>query len=315
MNGASKTPVAVFTYNRAHHVQTCLEALSRCDRLDECALHIFCDGPKSGEPSDSVEQSRRVVREWGAKLNARIVERDSNLGLARSIVGGVTELCEEYGRVIVVEDDLIVSPGFLAYMLQGLSVYERTPNVRQVSGYMFPLTYACPRDAFFIPLVTTWGWATWRHAWQIFDWTPPDVQQLLSDPEVSRAFDLDGSYPYSGMLNQRLAGEGDSWGILWWWAVFRAKGISLYPRQSLVQNSGFDGSGTHTPPIGARQRLEQRELQSAREAGAFRFPDTVEIDTVAFDLVKRFLRHQDRPAPPSIVRRLWWRVVGWLRRR
>jgi len=292
-----------------------MEALARCDRLDECALHIFCDGPKQGEPAENVDQSRRVVRELGSRLNARIVERDRNLGLARSIVGGVSELCEEYGRVIVVEDDLVVSPGFLTYMLQGLSAYEQTPNVCQVSGYMFPLTYACPCDAFFIPLVTTWGWATWRHAWQIFDWTPPDVQQWLSDSEVSRAFDLDDSYPYSGMLKQRLAGGNDSWGILWWWAVFRAKGISLYPRQSLVRNSGFDGSGTHTPPIGARERLEQRELQSAREEGSFRFPDTVEIDTVAFDLVKGFLRQQQGPDPPSPVRRLWWRLAGRLRGR
>ena len=201
------TPIALFTYNRPEHTTRLFDSLARNDRLDECQLYVYCDGAKKPEHAAGVEANRHVVKQWAERLGATVIERSENLGLARSIVTGVTELCTQYGRVIVLEDDLILSPDFLTYMLNALHRYQDEPTVYQISGYMFPVKHPAKPDAFFLPLTTTWGWATWDRAWRSFDWQASGAQERLADPDFRRRFDLNGSYPYSVLLEQRLAGK------------------------------------------------------------------------------------------------------------
>lgn len=287
-----KTPVALFLYNRPAHARLALESLSRCRRLDECVVKIYCDGAKSSEHSEGVSASRNVAREWATRLNAEVIERETNLGLARSIVSGVSELCEHYGRVIVVEDDFSVSPSFLDYMLTALDRYAEAPNVYQISGYMFPIRHAQAPDAFFLPLTTTWGWATWSRAWRIFDWTAGDAEALLRDADVRRRFNLDNAYPYAEMLESKLRGENDSWGILFWWAVFQAGGLVLHPRRSLVWNGGFDESGTHCGDQAWSNQSLSEIADDPWSAKPFVFPEQVTVDQVAFEKVVRFLKSE-----------------------
>jgi hypothetical protein len=286
-----KTPIALFIYNRPAHTRVVLESLSRCRRLEECTLKIYCDGPKRSEDAAAVNAAREVAREWAARLDAEVIERESNLGLARSVVNGVSELCESHGRVIVIEDDFSLSPAFLDYMLSALDLYENDTNVYQICGYMFPIRHAPKPDAFFLPLTTTWGWATWARAWRIFDWRPADAD-ALRDPEVRRRFNLNNGYPYAEMLELKLNGENDSWGILFWWAVFRANGLVLHPRKSLVWNGGFDESGVHCGD-------QAWSSQSLAEIGSdpwatkpFQFPEQVATDEIAFGKVVRYLRSE-----------------------
>jgi hypothetical protein len=275
-----------------------LAALARSERFDECHLHIYCDGSKSPEQAAGVEASRQVARQWASQRGAEVTERAGNLGLAQSIVTGVTELCERYGRAIIVEDDLIVSPDFVSYMLQALDRYQDAPNVYQISGYMFPAMHPVQPDAFFLPMSTTWGWATWARAWRIFDWNAAGAAEQLADSQTKRRFDLDGSYPYSKMLTDRLAGKNQSWGILWWWAVFKAQGLVLHPRQSLVWVGGFDSTGTHSGASPIYNQPPQEAFQRNRLSSPLAFPSDIAVDTKAFDRVKAFFRAW-RPAPQA----------------
>lgn len=307
-----KTPIALFTYNRPKHAQHVLETLAACPRLDECQLHIFCDGPRRPEDETGVAESRLVVREYSTRLGAEVVEGDENLGLARSIVTGVTKLCREYGRIIVLEDDLAVSPDFIDYMLQGLDRYQHEPNVYQVSGYMFPVAHPQKPDVFFLPMATTWGWATWERAWQTVDWNATGSREQLKDAKVRRRFDLDNSYPYSAMLEQRLAKKNDSWGILFWWAVFQANGLVLHPQRSLVWNEGFDGSGTH---CGDYLWSNVRSSDGVTQQGfqrPFELPDNIVADQAAFRRIKTFLRKQQYRS--SLTGRLWRKAATYLER-
>lgn len=281
------TPVALFTYNRAEHAGRALESLARCRRIEECRFYIYCDGAKGDHDLAAVEASRRVVREWAPKFRATVIERSENQGLSRSIVGGATDLCQEYGRVIVLEDDLLVSPHFIDYMLQALDCYQDEPRVYQISGYMFPVELPATIDAVFLPLTTTWGWATWDRAWRSFDWKATGAVKALHDPAVQRRFDLDGAYPYSSMLRERLAGKNDSWGILWWWSVFKRDGLALHPRYSLVLNRGFDGSGVHC----GERHLNEGTWHRGPER-MFKFPDRVIAHGNAFSHLTRFLESQ-----------------------
>jgi hypothetical protein len=298
---SNKTPVALFTYNRPAEAQLVLQTLSKCARLDECRVFIYCDGPASAETRGRVEASRRVVREWAGPLKAEVIERDENLGLARSIVTGVTELCREMGRVIVVEDDFALSPDFLDYMLDGLAHYRDAPEVYQISGYMFPVAQSALPELFFLPLTTTWGWATWERAWRIFDWDATDALSQLADPQLRRRFDLDESCPYSTMLEQRLKNRNDSWGILWWWAVFKTGGLVLYPRRSLVWVGGFDGSGTHNRKEGGLEQDALEHFGEPRLSRPLKLPEALVPCDEALERIKLFLRSQ-QTAPPRSMR-------------
>lgn len=287
-----KTPIALFVYNRPAHARLALETLSRCERLDECSLRIYCDGPKDTAAAEGVAAARQVAREWAARLGGEVVERETNLGLAHSIVAGVTDLCESHGRVIVLEDDFALNSSFLDYMLQALDRYEDEPNVYQISGYMFPVEHPAKPDAFFLPLTTTWGWATWARAWRIFDWDAADALEELKDPKLRRRFDLDGSYPFSTMLEQRLRNENDSWGIFFWWAVFKVGGLALHSRESLVWVGGFDQSGTHCGDQTWSDETARRLVTGDAPRDPFTLPNKIATDEDALQRIRDFLRAQ-----------------------
>src|SRR5215213_8164642 len=300
------TPIALFTYNRAEHTARVLKNLANCSRLDECLLHIYCDAPKTDTHNTSVEASRKVVWEHAAELGAHVIERNTNFGLARSVVDGVTDLCSRFGRVIVVEDDLVLNPGFIDYMLQALHCYEEAANVYQVSGYMFPVSQPATPDAFLLPLITTWGWATWQRAWQIFDWDATDARTELKVTATRKRFDLNSSYPYAAMLESQLNGSTDSWGILFWWQVFKRGGLALHPRRSLVWNGGFDRTGTNCGDQGWSNEPGPEVISNWITGHTVDFQKEIVAHHEAFDNICKFLKKEQYPASLSgrIRRRL-----------
>lgn len=304
------TPVAVFAFNRPAHVARTLASLERCAGLTQITLHCYCDGSRSPQEEAAVAQTREVVRAWAERHPARIVERERNLGLFGSVVSGVSELCEQYGRCIIIEDDLTVSPDFLDYMRVALDRYEDETNVFQISGFMFPVQHPARPDAFFLPLTTTWGWATWQRAWTSFEAGADDAHARLADPETRRRFDLDDSYPYSAMLEQRLANGNDSWGILWWWSVFRAGGLVLHPRRSLVRNEGFDASGTHCTTDSTNFPEMEIGLQSSEPARPLEWPAQITTDLAALARIKAYLAAEHRPSLAGRLRRSVRRYLG-----
>lgn len=258
-----KTPVAFFTYNRPEHTRKALGALSKCRNIESCEFYLFSDGSHSDEAKSDVGATRKVLHQWAKDFNARVLEQPRNLGLAKSIVTGVTDLCNQYGRVIVVEDDLIVSPDFLDYMIQSLDHYENENHVMQVGGFTLSPPSGLTTDTFLLPVTSTWGWATWQRAWQHFSWEPVGLEIAKRDVEWLHRFNLNETCAFSSMLEDRIAGRNDSWGILWWYAVSRLNGLVVYPAQSLVWNGGFDGSGIH---CGSSDFLQQGEASSYARA-------------------------------------------------
>jgi acetyltransferase-like isoleucine patch superfamily enzyme len=285
-----RTPVAIFAFRRPDHLRRLLISLSACHRKEACAFLIFCDGPRGPEDEAAVQAARLVAREWAAEEAAEVIESPTNRGLAASTVDEVTALCTKHGRTIVLEDDLEVSPDFLHFMLEALARYASCEEVLQISGYMFPVTPLGDNDAFFLPFGTTWGWATWARAWARFSWQPAGALERLAQPEERRRFNLDDGYDYAELLTARLRGANQSWGVLWYWAMFAARGVALHPRSTLVVNHGHDGSGTHCgsePPLAAAPLWHLPAM--------VRWPETTAIHTGAFLRVKEFLR-RNRPA-------------------
>lgn len=241
---ASFAPIAVFAYNRPRHLERCLAALAANPQSRACTLYIYSDGPLDEAVATRVEEVRSVCRQARGFQSVHLIERKTNLGLAASIIAGVTELCADYGKVIVLEDDLVVSPQFLKFMNDGLKVYAEDASVAAVHGYMFPVGRSLP-ETFFLTDPGCWGWATWKRAWDVFE---PDGKRLLDEifrQDRVQEFNIGGAYDYFGMLADQCAGRNRSWAVRWYASVFLRNMLTLHPCLSLVSNEGKDGSGTH----------------------------------------------------------------------
>lgn len=266
-------PIALFVYKRPEHTQRTIEALKCCPEFAESPVFVFCDGPRQATDEPAVQKTRSVARE-ALLTHAQFVESPNNKGLGASIIGGVSQLCSQYGRAIVVEDDLVVAPQFLTFMNTGLEHYAEESRVMQISGHMFPIAdFQKINEAFFLPFTTSWGWATWVRAWKHFDEHATGWERLEQDPSLRHRFNLSGSFDYFDMLKLQLAGKIDSWAIRWYWSVFMRDGLVLYPPRTLVSNEGFDGSGTH----GWRSARRSMHGHSEMIAQIPAFPDTVSV--------------------------------------
>lgn len=237
-------PIALFVYNRPLHTQQTLEALLKNDLAAESDLFIFSDGAKSQESSAAVKEVRAYIRSVSGFRSVSIYERALNAGLAGSIIDGVTKVCDERGRVIVLEDDLVTSRWFLSYMNQALQMYEDDEEVASIHGYCYPVRDKLP-ETFFLRGADCWGWGTWGRAWRHFEPDGTKLLRALADRRLERAFDLDGAYSFTGMLRDQIAGKNDSWAARWHASCFLKGKLTLYPGRSLVRNIGNDASGAH----------------------------------------------------------------------
>jgi hypothetical protein len=247
-------PVAIFAYRRTDHLKQTLDALERCPEFAQSAVFVYSDGPKNDAGHEDVQAVRALLRAR-ARPNMTIIEAEENRGLAASVIAGATQLCSKFGRVIVIEDDLIVQPCTLAWFNRALDAYSDAENVVHVNGYQHYVSeFQDRRAGVFGRFVGSWGWATWHRAWRNFDPVAQGWEEVQRDERLSYAFDQNGSFPLSSMLTEQMTGRSDSWAIRWFWTVFKSQGLTLSPPRSLIRNIGFDNTATHNT-IGRFKRL------------------------------------------------------------
>lgn len=241
----NSAPIALFVYNRPNHTRMTIEALAANHGAAESDLFIFSDAPKSPAAGVEVSEVRAYIRTIKGFATVTLVERDLNIGLAQSIIDGVSKLTEEYGRVIVLEDDLVTAPFFLSFMNAGLATYEAVPGVLSICGYMYPVDLSNSAETFFLRAPHSWGWATWKDRWEIFNSNGHYLLNELMSRNKTRNLNVNGPHDYIRMLKDQIAGKNDSWFIRWYsWSLLNDR-VSLYPARSLVSNIGIDGSGVH----------------------------------------------------------------------
>ncbi len=253
-------PIVLFVYNRPDHTQKTLDALAQNDLAKDSVLYVFCDGAKSNASQNQLEkinETREIIKLEKQKIEEGngnfkqivITEQAQNLGLADSILLGINQIIEKYGKVIVLEDDIVTSKGFLKFMNESLEFYQYEEKVMHISGYMFPANIedAISEQTFFYRSTSCWGWATWQRAWKTIN---TDTQFLLSELQSKKLlneFDLDGTYKFSKQLELNISGKLKTWAVKWYASVFLQNGLCLHPKYSLVQNIGTDSTGNTSP--------------------------------------------------------------------
>jgi hypothetical protein len=287
-------PIALFAYNRPAHTQETLATLRRNDLAPQSDLFIFCDGPKNEADVARVQEVRRCIHGVDGFRSVKAIEREGNLGLANSVITGVTQLCQEYGRAIAVEDDLVTTRDFLTFLNRALIRYKNESRVLSVSGFNFalepPQDYGY--DAFYSYRSSSWGWGTWNDRWKRVDWNVSDYADFCSDNNQQRLFRRGGD-DLMGMLTMQMSGQIDSWAIRWSYAHFKNNGVAVLPTASKVYNIGLDGSGTHCSYNSARQTV----LVAGSDQN-YRFPDASEPDPYFVAEVRRKCR---RSLPRRLV--------------
>jgi hypothetical protein len=214
-------------------------------------LYIFSDGYKNDLDELDVIKVREYLKTIKGFKSVTIIESEKNKGLASSIISGVTKIIEQYGKVIVVEDDLIVSNDFLEYMNKALDFYNEDNKIWSISGYSpnLPCLKDLNDDVYFTVRSSSWGWATWKNRWDSIDWNISDFEELKNDKQSIKKFNQGGNDLFK-MLELQVLNKIDSWAIRWCYAQFKHKAYAVFPKKSKVINDGFlDGMGTHNSGI------------------------------------------------------------------
>ena len=241
-------PILLFAYNRPAHLKRCMESLQQNTLAAESDLYVISDDAKNKEARSGVDAVRRYLATLNEQPNGfksvTIIERTANWGLADNIVEAVTRFTKDFGRVIVVEDDLVLAPYFLQFMNDALETYKDEPRVGHIQACDFTNNKELPMT-FLIKWTGSWGWGTWDRAWQYYNPNGLQLLQQLEERKLTKTFDFNGKYGFTRMLRRQIAGLNNSWAIRWNASLFLNDMLSLNVGRSLVQNEGFDNSGTN----------------------------------------------------------------------
>lgn len=279
---AQVAPIALFVYNRPKHTRKTVEALLANPEAIDSDLFIFSDAAKNKASELSVAEVRKYVHEISGFKSVKIIERESNFGLAKSIIEGVTLLCAEYGRVIVLEDDIVTCPFFLQFMNMSLDKYALEPTVWHISGWNYPIDSDGLEDAFFWRLMNCWGWATWQDRWLHFEKNPQRLIQTWRTEDIYK-FNLNGVQNVWKQITYNYNGKLNTWAVFWYATIFEHKGLCLNPTVSMVENIGLDGSGEN---CGINNAFSTKRLSNTE----IKLPNEIIESTLALNRIMLFYK-------------------------
>jgi hypothetical protein len=275
-------PVLIFVYNRPYHTRETLKALSLNEGADKTCVIIYSDGAKSDSDILFVNEVREICRQADGFYQLTIVEREKNYGLAGNIISAVSLEIEKAGSVIVLEDDLITSPGFLNFMNNALEYYRNT-NIFSICGYSpqlnIPADY--PYSTYLSPRIGSWGWASWQEKWNQVDWETVDFYQFIRNSGERNRFEKGGNDLTIMLLKQKL-NKINSWAVRFTYACYKVENRVVYPVQSLIRNAGIDGSGTHMKKTKKYQSNCAESIESNLFCPAEHENDTIQTQFARF---------------------------------
>jgi len=284
-------PVALFGYDRSDHLKKTVEHLRANELASSTDVYLFADGAKNSQAVPGVQAVRAYAHEISGFKSVTLIEREKNWGLLRSMIDGVGQIAKEHGKVIVLEDDIITNPKFLVYMNSALDFYNDYKTVGQISGYVAPYVAEKSKlgsqDTFFHYRSNCWGWATWWDRWGKADWDPENWHCYFQSAKMKKLFGRSGD-DFLQMFRDSMEGRNQSWMARWYYNCFLHGMLTLYPGRSLVDNIGFDGSGTHSRKAKASVYQKYRTPVELLVHGTFNFSLPIYIDDTIHKAMKHF---------------------------
>lgn len=280
------SPIILFTYNRLEHTKKTIEKLQKNYLAKDSELFIYSDGGKDEESWDKVKVIRKYLKNISGFKNITIIQREINIGLAQNIINGVTKIVNQYGKIIVLEDDIVTSPYFLNFMNDSLNFYEKTSKIWHISGWNYPISNENLNDTFLWRTMNCWGWGTWKDRWNNYEKNPKKLIESFTKEEIYK-FNLDGATNFWEQVEKNHNKQMNTWAIFWYTTIFRNQGLCMNPTQSFVENIGFDGTGTNT---GYRNNYSSNLFRKNYE---IKFENNLIENKTATDRIKLFFRENE----------------------
>jgi hypothetical protein len=277
-------PIVLFVYNRPEHTRRTLNYLKKNLLADESKLFVFSDGAKTDADQAKVDEVRQLIKEILGFKSVKLISGKQNIGLANSIINGVTQIVNEYGKVIVFEDDLLSSPYTLQYFNEALDRFATEEKVMHIGAYMYNIDKKGLPQSFFYRAASSWGWATWARAWKDFE---PDIDKLIPqfNAEKINRFSIEKKMNFWKQVNEFKAGKNNSWAIRWYASVFLKDGLTLNPSHSLINNIGHDGTGVHS-------NIEDMYSVKIAQKPVTQFPVEIVENRQAYEAIRNFLKNR-----------------------
>lgn len=290
------SPIILFVYNRLEHTKRTINSLLKNELAAESDLIIYADGAKSASDKIKVNKVQEYIQSISGFKSINIHIQSKNLGLANSIISGVSAVLEKHQDCIVLEDDLECSPHLLHYFNDALLKYKEDEKVMHIGAYMYPIESNNLPETFFFRVATSWGWATWKRAWEYYE---PNILTLEKEftKEKIAAFSFDDTMNFWKQFQEYKLQKNNSWAIRWYASIFLKGGLALHPTQSLVHNIGNDGSGVHSD-----NTEEYAVLINQKKINYF--PEVVEENEQVLNLIKQYYKNRKGNIFKRIVRYL-----------
>lgn len=245
-----KTPLLIIVFNRPELTKKLIESL---EAVKPKNIFVVADGAREGNKNDKA--LCREVRElfdnlnWSCNVTRKF--RNKNLGCAKSVSQGITWFFERNEMGIILEDDCIADPSFFTFSETLLHHYKYHEDIFHISGNNFQFGKTRGKaDYYFSVFNHIWGWATWKRAWDKFEF---DIE-MNNVYEMRSFIDSEPIFQYfSRQFEAAINGKIDSWGFRWTFACWKNKGLSILPNKNLVTNIGFGPNATHTHQINSLQ--------------------------------------------------------------
>jgi len=252
---------------------------------DKSEIFIFSDGARNIEDKEKVKEVRKIINNFVGFKNITIFQSENNKGLAESVISGVTKIVNEYGKVIVLEDDIVTSKYFLKFMNDALNFYKEKKKVWHISGWNYPIDPKRLGDAFLWRGMECWGWGTWDDRWNNFE---KDTDKLIKEmtKEKIKKLNLDGT---RNIWQQVIANKNEklnTWAVYWYSKMIQNDALSINPTVSYVKNIGLDGSGENC----GNNDFQKSKLSRKRDFDFPSFP--LKENIIAVDRIKKFHREK-----------------------
>jgi hypothetical protein len=238
-------PVVFLIFNRPELTAKVFEVIRQAQ--PHCLL-VVADGPRSDRPEEAekCQQTRAIINQVDWNCEVLTNYSDVNLGCAKRVSSGLNWVFEKVESAIILEDDCLPDPTFFDYCEQLLDYYQQDSRVMSIAGTNFQFGHQRSEYSYYYSgFHDCWGWATWRRAWQYFDFemtlwpTFRESKFLRYKLSNSRAIQY-----WQRLFQATYEGQKDSWFYRWLFSCWIQNGLGIMPSVNLVSNQGFSLSAS-----------------------------------------------------------------------
>jgi hypothetical protein len=245
----NNTAVLLLIFNRPLLSNRVFEAIKKATPPK---LFIAADGPREGKNEEQRCAEARLISskvDWPCEVYTLF--RDTNLGSGIAVSQAINWFFEKVDQGIILEDDCLPDLSFFRFCEDLLIKYADTKEVMVISGTnLLPDGWKKEKQSYHFGHGGVWGWATWKRAWNLYDYSMPDWKKPGNPEKIKRAMKNVNWYNYyCGMFEGASHQPPDVWDLQWLHGVFNNGGLCINPSVNLVKNIGFGPGATHTTEI------------------------------------------------------------------